>query len=348
MENLNKVHSIHALRGIAAILVVIHHVCQYLVTRGRSTAGLGEFPTGAFGVDLFFVISGFVIVIATPKETGWVAIGNFLRRRAERVLPMYWVATCVLGFAFFILPNAFTTFHVSFMDFAKSILFIPIHNEHGQLRPLLSQGWTLFYELFFYLTFATTLFVRYEIRLYFLVSTISIGYAVGLLLLPPSVEWIINSPLLFEFISGAVLAIYIKKKGLGAIRNSTAYVLLLASILALIYVTPPVSVGWERVLTWGLPAFGIILSACKLESSISLSSKPTFAFLGDASYSIYLLHGLGLTLAGKLLPNIFVDLPLLNILYLCASGILVGSLGHIFIEKRINAFLKKLRTPKAT
>ena len=68
MDRNKQIHSIHALRGVAAVLVVVHHACQYLFLRGRATGILGEFYIGAFGVDIFFVISGFVIIASTPSN----------------------------------------------------------------------------------------------------------------------------------------------------------------------------------------------------------------------------------------------------------------------------------------
>ena len=348
MDRNKKIHSIHALRGIAAVLVVVHHACQYLSLRGRGTGGLGEFYSGAFGVDIFFVISGFVIIASTPSNRGLSAIGGYLRRRAERVIPMYWIATAALGLSYLIFPSAFTTFQVSFVDFVKSILFIPFQNESGQLRPVLTQGWTLYYECFFYIAFAIALFAEETKRFAILTYLIFFAYALGSIFIDPKVEWVINSPLILEFLSGALLATWLRKDLEINVPSGLILSGILFSFVWAFSVDTHNEVGWGRVITWGLPAFSIVVCTYKLETTCRFFSRPEWGFIGDASYSIYLFHGFGITLAGKLLPNFLAMHPYSNITYLCFSGVLVGVVAHVVIENRINDQLRILRMRRET
>ena len=112
---------------------------------------------GAAGVDIFFVVSGFIMVVTTMKRD--MAPGEFLLHRIARIVPVYWVVTILL---FAIVMYGFKPVGIMRMQpdwLAKSLLFIPFDRD-GRVEPIISVGWTLNYEMFFYLLFALGLFVR--------------------------------------------------------------------------------------------------------------------------------------------------------------------------------------------
>src|SRR5262245_61905199 len=139
--------SIQALRAIAALLVFLGHAINQVNLEVAE-----EFPNsyGPFGVDLFFVISGFVMVYSSERLFGQPGASvKFFARRLARIVPLYWAATAIL--VWFDVPNASTKAVLG------SLFFVP----HIPLEaPLLDVGWTLIFEMFFYSVFAIALLAK--------------------------------------------------------------------------------------------------------------------------------------------------------------------------------------------
>src|SRR6185437_14170487 len=132
--------NIQALRAIAALLVVFVHLAV-------PVAALGVAPFGAGGVDLFFVISGFIMVYTTVGRP--ISGAEFLGRRIVRIVPLYWLLTlAVFGIAL-IAPTLLQFTTASWGQLLKSLFFIPFAKANGDVQPVLFLGWTLNYEMFF-------------------------------------------------------------------------------------------------------------------------------------------------------------------------------------------------------
>src|SRR5882672_247790 len=129
--------SVQALRALAALCVVVYHV-DFV---GR----------GAFGVDIFFVISGFIICHVTAKDHD-----GFLRKRLIRIVPLYWAGTLCLYCLGLVAPRLLQS-EPTLSGLVNSLLFIPYAKEGGRVYPILFLGWTLNYEMFFYALFACAL-----------------------------------------------------------------------------------------------------------------------------------------------------------------------------------------------
>lgn len=189
---------IQYLRGVAALMVVWHHAAGMVPWM----ADLFRPRWGALGVDVFFVLSGFIMVVATHRRpvTPW----TFMRQRIVRVVPLYWLLTLVLVAAALALPGQFRSVVVDPAHVLKSLLFIPhdAPGAPGELAPVLVPGWTLNYEMFFYACFALTLG-----RLRWLVVLFAGLATIGWLLQPATAAArFYTSALLLEFVAGALLA----------------------------------------------------------------------------------------------------------------------------------------------
>lgn len=147
-----KLDSIQALRAVAAFAVVVHHVG--LTLNSYYPAPLSSTLTlltglGAAGVDLFFVISGYIIFRSTSKlESGFSSARSFLRKRVLRIYPAYWIWTSVL-LLMWIGGLALKSHQYSFSVIAGSYLLVPVTRADGSLHPVLDQGWTLSFEMYF-------------------------------------------------------------------------------------------------------------------------------------------------------------------------------------------------------
>ena len=147
VNNFNRLHfnGIQTLRGLAAILVVMEHI--------------RFFACGAFGVDIFFCISGFMIMLTTQNNTGY-----FFRKRLIRIVPFYGLMTLGSFGLMILFPSMFQQSEPSLSRLIKSLLFIPFDMGNGILQPLLRIGWTVNCEMFFYLLFWAAFHISHKYR----------------------------------------------------------------------------------------------------------------------------------------------------------------------------------------
>jgi exopolysaccharide production protein ExoZ len=316
--------NLQALRAFAAISVLTFHFSLIRVS------GLNVQP-GAFGVDLFFVLSGFIIAYSADKDSR-----HFLLHRFIRVLPPYWIATFI-GFLIVLLHS---DARYSWVWFGQSALFLPGPGGRGAI---IFVAWTLVYELAFYLLYAVALqfgrrFAPVACALVLLFLAFGINH-IGLPLRP----W----PLLAEFAYG--LGIFLVNKHLDATKRRLWGVpqLLVAVGLGLLYTMAGQSPGNEgieadlrRVIVWGLPAAMIVLGLLVGERRGFSSESRVLLMLGNASYAMYLLHPL---ILGLLLPYPAGSLSV-RVMMFCAASIatiLIALLYYYLIEAPVIRLLRR-------
>ena len=302
------IRNLQALRGIAALMVVLYHTRTWEETPGLFDV-LGDW--GQAGVDIFFVISGFIMALTTStKAVGPLA---FLRNRAVRIIPIYWLYTAlfaalILAFPALLSNSVFDPLHIlsSLGLFAQTLYDFPI----------LTVGWTLEFEALFYLVFAAALILpQVTGRLVLVMAVLGLAVALG------------GSAMLLEFAFGigAALAYMHLPRIAPAVLFALGVVLLLSSIAFPDHL--------PRAIAWGLPAALIVYGAACLPPLV-----PSFAVtLGDASYSIYLVHVFTVKAAAE-----FLDGPLASIVGTLAS-IAAGYLSYVAIERPIIDFARRSR-----
>jgi len=260
---------------LAAASVLFHHAGFEIWKR----AGLDNpIPIGAFGVDLFFVLSGLVMWVSTstirPAPARW---RQFLTRRILRVVPLYWLATLALATAILLVPSSATASPLADGHLWKSLLFVP------QPRwPLLIVGWTLSHELLFYLLFSLRLAWNRGIVLV-VFSLLCLG-TLGWLRPPdPTHPWyqLLCSPFHFEFLMGMACGELLQRQKLPHPLVSLAALIGIAAIAR--------SVELDRWMLWGGSSTALCLVALRLEP-LARRSPAWLGESGDASYSLYLLH----------------------------------------------------------
>jgi exopolysaccharide production protein ExoZ len=287
--------SIQALRAVAALLVVLFHAFETWGERVDPAAPGVSWENGAAGVDIFFVISGFVMVISSRRlvdQAGaWLI---FLRHRVVRIVPLYWLLTTAKILAVVVLGSVVLRTSLDFNFVAGSYLFLPVTDSAGHFRPVLPVGWTLTYEFLFYLFFAAALAMRVDpLRI-----TIPGLGLIAIAALARTEAWpawtILFDTIVVEFLFGVMLA----KWTLRGFRLPPviAGVFVLFGF-GLILIMPMIS-EIARVLTWGIPAFAIVAGAVSLEPLVASALPRGLLTLGDASYSIYLSHGFVLPVLG--------------------------------------------------
>ena len=337
--------TLQATRGIAANLVVFSHL--FLVQAKYTAAGVLPAFTlyGIAGMDVFFVLSGFIMVAVAGREIGPM---QFLWRRASRIYPTYWMvslAVLAVAIAAPAMVNSSVTVPISLW---RSFLLVP-----DETLPLLAVGWTLVHEMYFYLVFAIFLALRLP------VLAGLVGWGVLLLVMVATVPdqvaaspvlRLVTNPLTLEFMMGAVVGVLWRKRrmpgviaagaiGLAALAVSIGY---LAPLLSL--VTSPHLDVW-RVIIFGVPSALLIYALTGIEMLYwKPRSTALLVALGDWSYATYLSHVLVISAIGRTLVLLAPAGGIGANVMLVATGLLganiVGAAIHVYCERPV---LERLR-----
>jgi peptidoglycan/LPS O-acetylase OafA/YrhL len=275
--------SVQYARGVAAVGVLLFHAFN-----DASVTGYPEQVLQA-GVDLFFVISGFIMWVTTHQsKTG---PKQFLGKRVRRIVPLYWLFTAL---AVLIAVGAPQLGKSTDAEHAiASFFFLPAISPASHLtEPVLAPGWTLNHEMVFYLIFALALTMSTPWRR---VVGVNVGLVlVGLLTNGPLVLSFYSNPIILEFVFGVFVG-WAYTSGYRLSRPvSGALVLTGAAVMVGCAAAWGQTVGL-RVLLWGVPAAVIILALALTENSAPVKRLRSWQFLGDASYSIYIVHGVALS-----------------------------------------------------
>ena len=327
----HRYDGIQALRFLAALLVVITHATFYATER----LGGGEFVwnNGGRGVDIFFIISGVVMVISSRRlienKDGWKL---FVTKRLQRIVPLYWGATTFKVVTVLLMSGLVLHANLDWWNIFKSYLFIPSKNIDGEIVPFLGVGWTLVFEMFFYLVFAAALFFRKNI--YTFVGAVLLVFSAASLFRGETYSpwWFLMDSVILEFYMGMVLGYFTLKRrfwpsqlSVVACLLALAYSLLSADLLQL-----------PRFIEAGIPAAIIVWSTISLEKHLHGRIPGAVMFFGSASYALYLFHPLIAPLAPTILKKLsIVNFPL-SVLCSLAIAMVAAAAIHQWIEKPFN------------
>lgn len=339
--------SIQILRALAILAVAWLHLTLIELKYGSTAPIIPSWLTHSFGgVDVFFVISGLMMVIVTQGKFG--SAKNALRfafDRVVRIYPLYWFYTTIALVVYLINPKLVNSAQGNRVDILASYLLLP-----SDLTPLINVGWSLVHVVYFYLMF--TLFVLWLKENHLAIALVGWAMFVSLGQLychfsscGTSLN-LITHPHTYEFIAGCFIGVLYHRNfhKLGLAAFVAGIVLLVGGIL---YLSPlPAGQGvsnWNRVSVFGLPAVLIVYGVTALETEGRIVLPARLQSLGDASYSIYLSHvpilaPLGLVWSWFVTPdplNHFIAL-----LGMIITAILFGLSSYSFIEKPL---LQKLR-----
>jgi exopolysaccharide production protein ExoZ len=333
---------VQILRFVAAMLVAAMHITQAISIH---IPGLGDghyWAPGTAGVDIFFVISGFVMAMSTRtlpdrgparKRAGWV----FMKRRLLRIVPLYWFYTFLKAALVLALPALAVKSSIEPTHLAASLLFVPMMSPWGLVQPVLPVGWTLNFEMLFYTVFAVAIAIgapRIRFCLLVFLSLFLAGQtfrgAVPLVFYAQSI--------IFEFVLGVGVAQVLMRYG-----TPHAAVGVLLALAGFVFMF---GFDWrtdgERLAPWGVGAAAVVLGTVWLESWIARApGAKQLSFLGDASYSIYLSHPFVVPAGVLLLKRLGLHDTLAIALLVGALVILAGSLSHAWLEKPMISFFKR-------
>ncbi|MDQ0322498.1 exopolysaccharide production protein ExoZ [Pararhizobium capsulatum DSM 1112] len=317
---MKTLYGIQYLRALAAIAVVLFHAAEKTDH---------AFAIGAAGVDVFFVISGFIMWVISENRP--VSPLRFLADRIRRIVPIYWLATAamVLGGLVGLFPNLV----LSFQHIMASLFFVPMRSpSNSEIWPVLVQGWTLNFEMFFYVAFAATLFLPRRLRLPILGT-----FFAGLVAIGATVSWqnplflTYTRPIILEFVVGVAIG-ELWLKGLIPPRMRIGIFLLALSLGGFLTIAVLRLPFDERIC--GPLAVALVLGVLSLEAKGVVRKFSIPAFLGNASYSIYLWHTFAVSVVVKVGTSLHLPVPLIFALA-TTGGLVLGCLGYLLIEKPI-------------
>ena len=369
-ETKNTYTGIQALRFVAAMLVVLAH--STAMVNERMHLDMFKWRAGWSGVDIFFVISGFVMAISSgglmQRANGWKI---FLTRRLIRIVPLYWVATTLKLATIITMPALALDSPLELWNTIASYLFIPTFDDKSLLAaPLLKVGWTLNYEMLFYAIFTMALFLG-KSPLKFTAAIFAIAVAVNLFSTPTfPYAYGFLEPILMEFVMGMLVAKlctrvnninvgvntglniglnigaknfidkllqYISTTKVGAIIGALALV-----ICFTIMFNCAEQPMWWRWAYWGLPSMIIVTVVALAEPALRKVMPNILATLGDSSYSLYLFHTFTVPLLGTLMIKLKIMQPTLALAACIVLSPLVCLAIYAWFELPMTTQLKKL------
>ncbi len=240
---------------------------------------------GVSGVDLFFVISGFVMTYTAATHRYGRA--GFVLRRVARIVPLYWLMTLITAVLAANVPTLFKTTTFGWTYLLASLCFIPFPAPITHItHPLLHLGWTLNYEMFFYVCFAVLLTVSAWRRL--AVLTVIFGGVVGLAAMFPHNDQLsfYGDTIIFEFVFGSAIAVGFIQGWYDTLPAALTVPAIAGGAILLVAGT---GTSLPRALACGIPAALVVLGCVAVERRFVVQSA-LFHRLGDATYSVYLTH----------------------------------------------------------
>ena len=331
LELKGQIASVQSLRGIAALFVVLQHVCFL--------------QRGSFGVDIFFLISGFIMMYTTGNGSK-----HFLLKRVIRIVPLYYLMTFLSFGVLLFLPGMFDQTTADPMYLVYSLLCIPFEIG-GAAQPLLRVGWTVNYEMLFYLIFFLSLKISVRYRGMIAAALLGMLAATGAMFphLPQPFHFWTDS-IILEFAVGIGLyylyrAIYSTFAGGSSVPMWFAAICLALStglfgFLWWSYESPEVS-ALPEIVRFGVPA--VLIFTCFFVAGLRIRFPRVLIRLGDITFSIYMLHYYPMRLLSKLIggtmtPNFLQICMTIGVIALCIAAAYVC---YLLIEVRFTGFLRK-------
>jgi exopolysaccharide production protein ExoZ len=322
----NRIDIVQALRGIAALAVVVLHVLMVTVFADREGPPYGLWLM-ASAVDVFFIVSGFVMVVSAANRRPTVR--EFLWARVLRIVPLYWLAMALYLPIIAGLGQGLPPWH----EALRSYLFIPyVRSGSGLPYPMLGIGWTLNYEMMFYLVFGATLLLGRRLQV-LAIAVFFAGLVASRAVLTDldAASLRLTSPLLFEFVGGMVLGLWLPRLSRAPLALGLAMIAAAVAVAAAGFF---VDVKVPRFVQFGGPAF-LLVAGC-LVVQRHLVVPRLLMVLGAASYSLYLFHIIAVDAVLLVVPRGSVRDPVL-VPVLIVISLIAGFAAHRWFERPLLA-----------
>lgn len=349
-----QLYGIQALRALAAFMVAVHHAQHDAVVVAQRAGSV--FPPSTLlpwmaGVDIFFVVSGFIMVHASAGLFGKPDGAKlFVARRLARIVPLYWAATTLFLLVGLAVPAALNSGSPDLVQIVGSYLFWPVVSTQGLAQPVYSLGWTLNYEMLFYALFGAGLLLPARFTLpvvtLALFALVAVEALSGPLALPFGF-W--GQPIILEFAAGMGIAV-LRRRGLRLALPLRAVVALLGVTVLMIAARSPESAGAWSSFAWhgGAAALLVLAAACGERRTAPSIPVRTLALVGDASYALYLIHPFVIRGLRELAVRLGMGAPLAFILLALIGSVATALIVHRWFEKPATGWLRHMFSPDTT
>ena len=334
---MRNIVSIQALRALAAFSVAILH---FSIVKLMLTGRASEMPTLlplASGVDVFFVISGFIIAYISSDLFGrpYVSL-SFLALRITRIVPLYWIST------FLAIPILHQTHDLT--SVITSLFFIPHQTLDGSYIPINGVGWTLNFEMYFYIVFSFFLFFPRRTGIVGLCLFLLFSVLLGMIARPSTVVFVIwSDPIVIEFMMGLLICI-LYRRGVMLPRAARLCMIPIAVCCIWFFHAPTNVPTSYRFIQWGVPSAAILASLVLKVNHDSFSRYSRIVnLLGGSSYALYLIHPLMTGVVLTSYPYWIAYLTVNEVLVLAViTSVLVAVLVHLLFERPTTELLHAL------
>ena len=329
-------YSVQYLRAAAALLVVTYHAVH---KQGQLAGTTQSWDVGQCGVDLFFIISGFIM--CNTAESRRLTATSFLKARFIRIMPLYWTLSLAALAIFLVRPDLVNSSGGE-TTILNSFTLYPVGK-----KLLVQNGWTLSYEFWFYLIFAVTIHLGNMLRPLAVSSIIVALVAIGQFASFQSPAAIFaTSPMLLEFVMGVLAYTYMTLRP----RSSFPYPLLALVGVVWLCLFGERGLSGIRPIDFGVPMLLVFVGVVRCESTLykfrtTMPGRLAKA-LGDSSYSLYLCHPFSLVATAVLIKRIGLsNYPVASVATLVALAALTGFVCYRLVETRLTQFSKPSREP---
>ncbi len=305
---MQTIASVQVLRAIAALGVVATHYGLFVSQSLGNPLAITTLAFGEAGVDLFFVISGFIMVYASQPLYGRAdAPMTFFARRVIRIVPLYWLVTTTYLAAALLFPGSPKDLPLDYV--ASSYAFIPYPAPDGStLQPLVGQGWSLNYEMPFYAIFALTLFAPARVAILGASGLLAGVVALGQVFDPanPALRfW--TDPIILEFVFGMLIGL-LYREGL-RLPRALGWALFAGGIALFLASAQTHALLGGRLIPWGIPAIAAVAGATLGAVAASGAIWRGLVLVGEASYALYLTHAVVVRGLVSLFHRAEINLP---------------------------------------
>lgn len=331
---------------------MVHYVNTF---REKFIPGSFRFDIGGYGVDIFFVISGYIMYAICKARSPTPAA--FMKNRILRIVPLYWVLTI---FAAFVSTSngVSVSFDIDFAALIKSLLFIPEwhHKYTEQVAPVLLVGWTLNLEMAFYLVFAVSLAFPRRIGIALVLLTlVAMGtarewseplHALVYAPEPNAAAVLYTKPIILEFAAGILIGMIftnaVVAQWMAAHLKAMLVLACGLTVVSILWlVDRPDMASGNRFLRLGVPATMLVTAALLAEPFLARFRFRLLELLGDASYSIYLTHLMAMPVVYALIgTKAALTAPLLALGAQIACAVAIGVLVYILVEHPLTQMTK--------
>lgn len=336
-------NNVQLLRAWSAYMVVGYHTMEFIAWNATGS-WIPDTDMGSGIITLFFAISGFLMVQITPQNE---TFAWFIAKRAARIVPLYWLALTGVLVVTAVIPWAFSSADLSPASIASAYAFLPWPDLNGNLLPVLGVGWTLNYEILFYILFGLSVMLPRQWQMAGLFAMMA-----GIMITSRAFAGdtfygrFYGDTVMFDFAAGALLAHFVNWQPVTAFIKRTSmlsFALVAGIIWFLIEFTVPYSVPTQW--RYWIPAMMIMFAAVGQDLHRKPTPKSFLTYLGDAGYSTYLLHLLVLTVVGPVWVRFLGTDLLASILLLPAMLLImvaVSVASYELFEKPTNSGLRAI------